>query len=193
MSRQVPCDSSRDDKYSDFQPTWSPDGSTIAFMSDRGRKTNFESLEYDKPLLAFLDFETAQVTTLSVFGAGKHMNPQYAPDGRSIYFVSDQDGFSDIYQYVLHDRRRTENHEAPDRREWNLCYVPGVLGRPASGKRSCSPCSTRSSFTCTAYRPVKPTWAARTSSHLWSVARAGFCLPPYRRGRAGSRVTSRIL
>ena len=90
-----------DDKYSDFQPTWSPDGSTIAFMSDRGRKTNFESLEYDKPLLAFLDFETAQVTTLSVFGAGKHMNPQYAPDGRSIYFVSDQDGFSDIYQYVF--------------------------------------------------------------------------------------------
>ncbi|MEE2668994.1 MAG: peptidase S9 [Gemmatimonadota bacterium] len=90
-----------DDKYSDFQPTWSPDGSTIAFVSDRGLTTNFESLEYENPLLAFLDFETTQVTTLKVFGAGKHINPQYAPDGRSIYFVSDQDGFSDIYQYAF--------------------------------------------------------------------------------------------
>ena len=89
------------DKFSDFQPTWSPDGSTIAFVSDRGRETNFESLEYSKPLIAFLDVETAQVTTLSVFGTGKQMNPQFAPDGRSIYFVSDQDGFSDIYQYVF--------------------------------------------------------------------------------------------
>ena len=93
-----------DDKYGDLQPTWSPDGSTIAFVSDRGAITDFENLQYSKPQIALLDVASRRVTTLSVFGAVKHINPQYAPDGRSLYFVSDQDGFSDIYQYTFASR-----------------------------------------------------------------------------------------
>ena len=93
-----------DDKHADLQPTWSPDGSTIAFVSDRGAITDFENLVYSKPQIAFLDVASRQVTTLSVFGEVKHINPQYAPDGRSLYFVSDQDGFSDIYQYTFASR-----------------------------------------------------------------------------------------
>ena len=93
-----------DDKYADLQPTWSPDGSTIAFVSDRGAITDFEALRYSKPQIAFLDVASNRVTTLSVFGEVKHINPQYAPDGRSLYFVSDQDGFSDIYQYTFASR-----------------------------------------------------------------------------------------
>jgi len=90
-----------DDKHADLQPTWSPDGSTIAFVSDRGPITDFENLQYSKPQIAFLDVASGEVSTLSVFGEVKHINPQYAPDGRSLYFVSDQDGFSDIYQYIF--------------------------------------------------------------------------------------------
>jgi len=93
-----------DDKYADLQPTWSPDGSTIAFVSDRGATTDFEALQYSKPQIAFLDVASNRVSTLSVFGEVKHINPQYAPDGRSLYFVSDQDGFSDIYQYTFQSR-----------------------------------------------------------------------------------------
>jgi len=93
-----------DDKYADLQPTWSPDGSTIAFVSDRGATTDFEALTYSKPQIAFLDVASNRVTTLGVFGDVKHINPQYAPDGRSLYFVSDQDGFSDIYQYAFESR-----------------------------------------------------------------------------------------
>ena len=89
------------DRNADLQPTWSPDGSTIAFVSDRGAITDFETLRYSKPQIAFLDVESTEVTTLDVFGEVKHINPQYAPDGRSLYFVSDQDGFSDIYQYTF--------------------------------------------------------------------------------------------
>ena len=29
---------------------------------------------------------------------GKQINPQWAPDGRSIYFISDRDGVSNVYR-----------------------------------------------------------------------------------------------
>jgi Tol biopolymer transport system component len=90
-----------DDKNADLQPTWSPDGATIAFVSDRGAITDFDMLRYSTSQIAFLDVASNQVTTLDMFGEVKHINPQYAPDGRSLYFVSDQDGFSDIYQYTF--------------------------------------------------------------------------------------------
>ncbi|MEE8148615.1 MAG: hypothetical protein V3T24_13485, partial [Longimicrobiales bacterium] len=89
------------DKHADLQPTWSPDGTTIAFVSDRGESTDFSTLSYSKPRLAFADVRTGSVEVLEMFGNVKHMNPQYAPDGRSLYFISDQDGFSDIYQYAF--------------------------------------------------------------------------------------------
>lgn len=90
-----------DDKHADLQPTWSPDGRTIAFTSDRGSSTDFSVLEYSKPRVAFLDVRSGAVEVLEIFGDVKHINPQYAPDGRSLYFISDQDGFSDIYQYAF--------------------------------------------------------------------------------------------
>jgi len=90
-----------DDKYADLQPTWSPDQSSIAFVSDRYNGSDFDQLTYGKFGLAFLDLESEQLSTLEPFGEVKHTNPQYAPDGRSIYFISDQDGFSDIYQYTF--------------------------------------------------------------------------------------------
>ncbi len=86
-----------DDKHADLQPTWSPDGRTIAFVSDRAPETDFAKLSYSQFQLALLDVASLQVQALPVFGNVKHINPQYAPDGRTLYFVSDQDGFSDVY------------------------------------------------------------------------------------------------
>lgn len=91
------------DKYADLQPTWSPDGRTIAFSSDRGPQTDFERLTYSRFQLSLLDVGTREVRVLPVFGNVKHINPQYGPDGNSLYFISDQDGFSDIYRLDLND------------------------------------------------------------------------------------------
>jgi Tol biopolymer transport system component len=86
------------DKYADFQPTWSPDGRTLAFTTDRGPETDFERLSYSSFQLGLIDVATSQVRVLPVFGDVKHINPQYSADGSSLFFISDQDGFSDVYE-----------------------------------------------------------------------------------------------
>ena len=89
------------DRYGDIQPTWSPDGKTIAFSSDRGPSTNFETMVFSDLELATIDVATGKVTVYVPFAHGKHINPQYSPDGRSLFFISDQDGFCDIYRLEL--------------------------------------------------------------------------------------------
>ena len=89
------------DKYADLHPTWSPDGRTIAFASDRTPRTDFNGLIFGEVGLALMDLSTRQVRVLDLFPGAKHINPQYTPDGRDLYFISDKDGFSDIYRVAL--------------------------------------------------------------------------------------------
>jgi Tol biopolymer transport system component len=89
------------DKYADLQPTFSPDGRTIAFATDRTPETNFQNMTFGELHIATLNLATDAVTLQPGFPRGKHINPQFSPDGRSIYFVSDQDGIPDVYRLDL--------------------------------------------------------------------------------------------
>src|SRR3954466_4955121 len=89
------------DKYADIQPTWSPAGKTIAFSTDRGPQTDFNTLKYSSLELATYDLATGRVTVFSPFPRGKHINPQFSPDGQDVFFISDQDGFADVYRLRL--------------------------------------------------------------------------------------------
>jgi Tol biopolymer transport system component len=87
-------------RYAALQPTWSPDGETLAFTTDRGEEgTNFETLEYGDYRLGLIDVESGKARTIRPFPGGMQHNPQFSPDGRSLYFISDHDGFKDVYRY----------------------------------------------------------------------------------------------
>ena len=90
------------DRYADLQPTWSPDGQQLAFSTDRGDDgSNFITLEYANTRLGLIDVQTGEVDVRAPFPNALHHNPQYSPDGRDLYFISDQDGFKDVYRYTI--------------------------------------------------------------------------------------------
>ena len=88
------------DRYGDLMPQWSPDGHTIAFVSDRGDGTSFATLRFEKFRISTVDINTGEVRTLPGQG-GLNLNPQWAPDGRSIAYVSDRTGVSNVFLYDL--------------------------------------------------------------------------------------------
>ncbi len=91
------------DKHADLHSAWSPDGRTLAFVSDRGTDTDFDELVFGNYVLAFLDVETLAVEPMTVFAGSKHTNPVYDGTGEGIFFISDPDGFPDIYHMNLAD------------------------------------------------------------------------------------------
>ncbi len=90
-----------DDRYGDQMPEFSPDGKTIVFCSDRGAQTNFTDLTYSPLQIATISVNGGPVSVYSPFPNAFEINPQYTPDGKDVLFISDQDGFSDIYRLNL--------------------------------------------------------------------------------------------
>src|SRR6266496_1081019 len=81
-----------DDLYADLEPAWSPDGSQIAFVTDRFT-TSLAELSYGDYQLAVIDARPGgQIRQLPHLEHAKHINPQWSPDGKSLYFLGDPGG-----------------------------------------------------------------------------------------------------
>ena len=90
-----------DDAWAELHPDFSPDGGTIAFTTDRSDEAALAALELPSMGLGFFDRGTGEIRVDRPFGEStKHINPRYAPDG-SLYFISDREGFSDVYRMNL--------------------------------------------------------------------------------------------
>ena len=91
------------DKNGDMQPTWSPDGQQIAFTTERGETTDLDMLRLGQWRVATYDFRTGNIEVIPGQG-GHNLNPQWAPDGKSIAYISDRTGIANIFLVDLTTR-----------------------------------------------------------------------------------------
>lgn len=95
-----------DDHYSDLQPKYLPDNRTIVFSSDRfADGENHGKYDYGNYRVSFVDTETREITVLDVFPGADNLNPVVSPDLSSVIFLSNRDGFRNMYRYNLDDGR----------------------------------------------------------------------------------------
>lgn len=89
------------DKYSDYHPSYSKNGQTIVFSTDR-QTLDQANVSVDISLnLATIDVVTKRINDITLFTGANNLNPQYSADNRSIYFLSNRDGFRNLYRYSL--------------------------------------------------------------------------------------------
>ena len=85
------------DAYTDLHPAWSPDGRSIAFVTDRFG-TDLSRLSYGNYQLALMDPGTGRIDAIVSFPDAKNINPQWSKDGRSLYFLADPTGITNVYR-----------------------------------------------------------------------------------------------
>ena len=87
------------DPYAEMQASWSMDGKKIVFSTDYYYvKRNLYPVKYH---IGILDLQTKTKTYPNIFPGANNFNPQYNNQGNEIFFLSDFDGFRDLYKYNL--------------------------------------------------------------------------------------------
>lgn len=92
------------DDFSDNQPGYSSDGRKIVFTSDRTTQNSADQGVHISYNLAVIDLDTKAITDITVFDGANNLNPQFSADNQSIYFLSNRDGFRNLYRYNLADQ-----------------------------------------------------------------------------------------
>ena len=88
------------DAYADLQPAWSPRGDAIAFATDRFT-TDSAASRFGELRLASIEPAEGRIEALPHLAGARHTNPQWAPDGASLYLLSDRGGVADVYRLDL--------------------------------------------------------------------------------------------
>ncbi|RZL40218.1 MAG: tolB protein precursor, partial [Pedobacter sp.] len=91
------------DAYSDYAPNYSPDGTKLVFSSDRAAIQGNNITAVHPINLAVYDIALKTVNNVDVFPGANNLNAQFSPDSKSVYFLSNRDGFRNLYKYSFTD------------------------------------------------------------------------------------------
>jgi len=155
-----------DGDWYDEQPSWSPDGGTIAFVSDRERERHQRHWRHDVWVVPAAGGRARKVTR----SRGDAGSPRLSPDGRSIAYIGHEHG------------------DAGSARNAHLLVVPAAGGR---APRSVSAPLDRSAFATPPGSGDTFAWS-RDGRSLLFLAADGGAVGLYRAGVANGSV-SRIL
>lgn len=89
------------DYHSEFHGSWSHDGKTIVFSSDRGTDTDLPRLKFGSYKVCLLNVETAAVEVLDFFPGANNFNAQFSANDKKIFFLSNADGLRNLYEYSI--------------------------------------------------------------------------------------------
>ncbi len=92
------------DRFSDIQPSYSPDGKWLVFSTDRNSIGNKNIQHKFSHNIALLNIETGTTTQLDFFEGANNLNPVFGADNNLLYFLSDRDGFRNMYSYNINNR-----------------------------------------------------------------------------------------
>ena len=88
------------DAFAEVDPSWSPDGRQIVFSTDRFT-TKLETVRSGHLRLASMDVDSRDVRPIAGFEGAKNIGPQFSPDGRTLFFLSDRGGITNIYRVPI--------------------------------------------------------------------------------------------
>jgi len=87
------------DFHARIHPAWSSDGKSIVYSSEaENEKGQYRKYCFN---ISIMNVETRETRTLDLFPGAYNLNPRFSFDNRSVYFLSDADGFRNLYMYNL--------------------------------------------------------------------------------------------
>ena len=99
------------DAWDEKEPTWSPDGRTLTFASDRLAPVVLHPVRNREGFGTYaiynLDLATGNISEL-VHTFGDDHSPAWSPDGRRLAFIADRNGTPNIFLYDTTDSTVTE-------------------------------------------------------------------------------------
>jgi len=87
------------DLYSYLMPQWSPNGEIIVFATDKNPGKSLPAHHFNIGLIDLS--QSKRVNIIDVFHGANNLNPVFSSDNKNIYFLSDRDGFRNLYRYNL--------------------------------------------------------------------------------------------
>lgn len=86
------------DRYSEIQPNFNAEGTHLAYATDKLSMDQGRTHGKWTMNLAVLNLATNKAGQIDVFRGADNMNPSFDHEG-NLYFLSDRDGFRNIYKY----------------------------------------------------------------------------------------------